>query len=234
MDRIIGDQIVDEEQFELLLNIAKNEFKDGAVPAIRQWYENDELGIIIVEGRQGWGKSVYALLVLANIYNTWNWSELKKYIVYKPDEIKSRFKKKRKREPLLVWDDAGNWLNSKDYQKKAVKGACRYFQVARSHWGCIMLTTVDSSNIVTDIRNMKGRYLIQVWKSEDATHLTRRIGRVYLKWKSPDKTRSGEEEIHRETFYLKDMPKDLYSKYKMYRDSFSNSTLNDLNDEDDV
>jgi len=232
MDRIIGDEIVNEEQFEELLQIAKSEFEGGTVNAINEWYKNDELGIILIEGRQGWGKSVFALMALANIYGTWNWSELKKYIVYQPDEIVSRFKGKRKREPLLVWDDAGNWLNSKDYQKKAVKGACRYFQVARSDWGCIMLTTVDSSNVVTDIRNLKGRYLIQIWKSEDKTHVTRRVGRVYLKWKSPDKTRAGEEEIHRESFYLKDMPKDLYTKYKEYRDSYARMTISDLNIEE--
>ena len=117
------------------------------------------------------------MLVASEVYKTNNWNDLKKYYVYEPDDLLKRIKKKKTKSPLLVWDDAGNWLHSQDYQKKRVVETCKYFQVARPHWGCIMLTTVDAEDIVSRIRNMNNRILIQVMKNSSKREPDRRAAR---------------------------------------------------------
>ena len=234
MDKLVGDDIYTDSEYDDLIESSINEFRNGTVEAINNWYKNDEFGVIIVEGRQGWGKSCFALLVARHVYDTWKWDVLKRYFAYEPNEFIRRIRFKKKRHPLLVWDDAGNWLNSKDYNTRRVKNACRYFQVARSHWGCILLTCVDAEHIVTDIRNTRGRYMVQIMKSEDETHKTRRVARVFIRWKSPDKTRKGEDEIHREIFYLKDINPITYSNYNTYRTSFANLSIKNMQVDDSI
>ena len=205
-----------------------NEFENGVVEAIRNWYKNNEMRIIIVEGYQGVGKSLYSLLVASEVYNTNAWSVLKNYYVYDRAEFINIVKGKRSRSPLLVWDDAGNWLHAQDYQKKEVIDVCKYFQVARPHWGCIMLTTVDAEDIVSRIRNMKDRILIQIIRNSGKDRPDRRMAKIYARWKSPDKTRKGEETQVTENFYLHWCNSDLYNNYEIYRNSFVKKAIKEL------
>jgi len=204
------------------------ELEEGLVEAIKKWHENNELHIVIVEGYQGVGKSLYTLLVASEVYKTTSWNILKNYYVYERSEFIKTIKKKRTRSPLLVWDDAGNWLHSQDYQKKEVIDVCRYFQVARPHWSCIILTTVDAEDIVSRIRNMKERILIQVIRNSDKTHPYRRKARIFLRWKSPDKTRKGEELQINEDFYLHECDRQLYDPYEKYRNTFVHKAIKEL------
>jgi len=204
------------------------ELQSGIVEAINNWYDNNELRIIIVEGYQGVGKSLYSLLVASEVYKTNNWNKLKKYYIYDPIEFLELVKNKRKKSPLMVWDDAGNWLNSQDYNKKRVVDTCKYFQVARTHWGCILLTAVDAEDIVSRIRNMPNRILIQVIKHSSKKEPDRRTARVFTRWKSPDKTRKGESNKIDENFYLHNCNKKLYTPYEKYRNSFVRKAIKEM------
>ena len=204
------------------------ELDKGIVNAIRNWYKNNEMRIIIVEGYQGVGKSLYTLLVASQVYNTNSWVKLKQYYVYDRLEFIDLVKNKRVRSPLIVWDDAGNWLHAQDYQKKEVIDVCRYFQVARPDWGCIMLTTVDAEDIVSRIRNLKDRILIQIIKNSSKDRLDRRLAKIYVRWKSPDKTRKGEETKITEDFYLHKCDRKLYDGYEKYRNSFVKKAKKEL------
>jgi len=205
-----------------------DELKDGLVEAIRKWHKDNELRIVIVEGYQGVGKSVYSLLVASEIYETNNWNLLKKYYVYRPDEFLYSIKHKRSKSPLLVWDDAGNWLHSQDYQKKRVVETCKYFQVARPQWACILLTCVDAEDIVSRIRNMNNRILVQIMKNSSHKEPDRRLARLFTRWKSPDKTRKGEENKIDENFYLHHCPHGLYNPYEKYRNSFVRQAIKEI------
>jgi len=204
------------------------ELQNGITNAINNWYENNELRIIIVEGYQGVGKSLYSLLIASEVYKTNNWNKLKKYYVYDRDEFIRLVDRKRKKSPLLVWDDAGNWLHSQDYKKKSVINVCKYFQIARPQWGCILLTTVDAEDIVARIRNMHNRILIQVMKNSSKAQPNRRLARVFTRWKSPDKTRQGEDNKIDEEFYLHHCNHDLYNNYEKYRNSFVRKAIKEL------
>lgn len=205
-----------------------DELSDGLVAAINRWYVNNELRIVIVEGYQGVGKSLYSLLVASEVYGTSNWNELKKYYVYKPDEFLSRIQRKKKKSPLLVWDDAGNWLYAQEHNKKRISDTCKYFQVARPQWGCIMLTCVDAEDIVSRIRNMNNRILIQVMKNSSKSHPTRRLARIFTRWKTPDKSRRGEANKIDENFYLHHCTPSLYKPYEEYRNSFVRQAIREI------
>jgi len=204
------------------------ELKNGLVDAINKWYHDNELRIVIVEGYQGIGKSVYSLLVASEVYKTVNWNKLRKFYVYDPEEFLDSIRRKRSKSPLLVWDDAGNWLHSQDYQKKRVVETCKYFQVARPQWACIMLTCVDAEDIVSRIRNMNNRILIQVMKNSSKREPDRRLARLFTRWKSPDKTRKGEENKIDENFYLHNCPHSLYKPYEKYRNSFVRKAIREI------
>lgn len=198
-----------------------DELKDGLCPAIKRWYSDDELRIVIVEGTQGYGKSTYACQIAAEVYGTWQWNILKNYLAYDPEELLSRIEDKRKKSPLLIWDDAGNWLNANDYRKKWVKEASKYFQVARDDWGCMILTTVDAEDIANRIRNMNNRILVQITKrGKNVRQPYRRTARIFTKWKTPDKTRSGETNVIEERFKAR-MDDTFYGHYRVYRHGFN-------------
>jgi len=112
--------------------------------------------------------------------------------------------------------------------KAEVVNVCKYFQVARSQWGCIMLTTVDAEDIVSRIRTMKGRILIQIVRNSDKIHPNRRLARIFVRWKSPDKTRKGEETQVEENFYLHQCDTTLYNNYEVYRNSFVKKAIKEL------
>jgi hypothetical protein len=197
-----------------------DELQNGLVEAINRWYENNEMRIVIVEGYQGVGKSLYSLLIASEVYKTKSWSKLQNFYAYRRDEFLQRCNNKLKRHPLVIWDDAGNWLHTQDYRLKEVVAVCKYFQVARPDWGCIMLTCVDAEDIVSRIRNMNNRILVQIIKNSNKVQPDRRIARIYTRWKSPDKTKKGERNRIDEEFYLHYCDPKLYSPYEIYRNSF--------------
>jgi len=230
--RLFDDEKFEDEEF---FKDTCDELQNGLVSAINTWNEKKELRIVIVEGATGIGKSLYALLVASQVYNTKSWNVLKKYFVYERKEFIDIIKSKRRinglyvRKPLLVWDDAGNWLHAQDYQKKEVIDVCRYFTVARSQWSCIMLTAPDAEDIVRRIRDIKYRILVQIIKNTDKkTHQDRRMARFFIRWKSPDKTRKGEDTQIYEEFYLHECPHTLYDPYEIYRNDFVEHALKEL------
>jgi hypothetical protein len=218
-DKFDYDNALDEEEFKDICV----ELQDGLVPAINKWHEQNEMHLVIVEGFTGVGKSLYALLIASQIYNTKNWHKLKPYFVYERDDFLNTIKSKRRinglyvRKPLLVWDDAGNWLNYQDYNTKEVKDVCKYLTVAREHWSCVMLTAPDAEDIVKRIRNVKNRILIQVIKNSSKKDPYRRMARFFVRWKSPDKTKKGEDTQIYENFWLSQCDKSLYDEYRLFR-----------------
>lgn len=224
------EYFIDKEGFKDICD----DLQDGLVNAIRSWHDKNEMRLVIVEGYTGVGKSLYALLVASQIYNTRSWDKLRRCFVYHREDFVKQVKNRRRidglyvRKPLLVWDDAGNWLHAQDYQKESVKNVCKYFTVARSQWSCIMLTAPDAEDIVRRIRDVKHRILVQIIRNSGRNCEFRRMARFFVKWKSPDKTRQGEDTQITEDFYLTDCPSDLYHEYDVYRHSMVADAINEL------
>jgi len=117
--------------------------------------------------KRGVGKSVYALRILMDIYKTTDWNELRKYIVFMPqdflrilDIIVNRDKEnpyeilaKEERLPLLVWDDAGFWLNRQRWMNKFVIAVRENMNVIRTAISCIIFTAPTWSELARGIRD---------------------------------------------------------------------------------
>lgn len=195
--------------------------KSETVNKIRSWHKNDEFCPIIIEGSHGYGKTTLACLFASEIYKTWNWNFLKNYIVFNPNEFLHKIEGKKIREPVMIWDDAGFWLHSLDYQNRWVKGVGKYLQVARTDWACIIFTCIDAEDILKKVRGVHNKVLIQVTKMGSSKKDPNfRTARIFESWKTPDKTRGGEEEVYTETFQAH-MPDPFYKEYIEYRKGFT-------------
>jgi len=199
----------------------KHPSRSATVNAIREWHNNDEFRPIVVQGFHGYGKSSFASYVASEIYGTWAWSTLKEFIVFHPAEFLKKIMKIKKKHPLIIWDDAGYWLNSMDYQNKFVKAVGKYMQVARLDWACIMFTSINAKDVISKIRGIEGRWKIKVTK-KGSGQLTphRRTAITYEYWQTPDGSQFGETGLHDELFKAW-MPPAYYDGYLPYRKSFT-------------
>lgn len=196
--------------------------KSPTVNAIREYFLNDEFKAIVVCGDHGWGKSCFASFVASEIYQTWAPSTLKEYIVFKPQEFLEKICTKTIiKRPLLIWDDAGYWLNALDYQNKFVKAVGKYMQVARPDWGCVIFTSIDVDDIASKIRGIPNRLMVTITKDGCGKDTPdRRTAITFKGWKTPDRSKYGEETLWDEYFYAR-MPQNFYEWYKPYRESFT-------------
>ena len=194
------------------------------VDIINSLYDNDEFKPIIITGGHGYGKSVYAMKVAAQVLSANgnpNWSAVKDNIVFHPKEFLKLATSQRKRRPLLIWDDAGYWLNALDFNNPFVKSVGKYLQVVRSDYGCIIFTCIDVDDVLKKVRGISNSVMIKIIKDSDATKPHRRIARGYRYWKSPDGSRFGRRTIFEEHFN-KRMPDDVYNEwYRPLRNSYA-------------
>lgn len=195
--------------------------KSATVNSIRNWFKNDEFRPIVVQGLHGYGKSSFAAYVLSEIYGTWSWSFLKNFIVFHPKEFLNKILKVKKKHPLIVWDDAGYWLNNMDYNNKFVRSVGKYMQVARLDWGCIMFTSINAKDVITKIRGVEGRWKIEITKDGSSyKEPYKRTATTFQYWESKDGSQYGEEGLHDERFKAW-MPSIFYNGYYPYRKSFT-------------
>jgi len=87
---------------------------------------------------KGIGKTVYSLKCLIDIYG--DWETAKQYLVFTPEQFLN-FLKLGERIPLLVWDDAGYWLNRRYWFLPLVRSVTKIIQITRPHITSIMFTT---------------------------------------------------------------------------------------------
>lgn len=207
---------------------------------ILEWFYNDELGIVIIHGQQGYGKSTYASLACAEIYGHdldasqfyYDWGAVKSHMVWTPrqfiDLCKNKTKGHLEKERVVVWDDAAYWLNAMDYRDKFCVQASKLIEVARSRWGAIVFTCSDQRQILSKIRGIPHAYSIPIRKAPGAASRhnpdykymkDRRFARLHKSWCSEDMKKSGKKGIQGDIFYAR-MPPNFYSWYKPFRDSF--------------
>ena len=188
---------------------------------ILEWYHNDEMGIVIIHGQQGYGKSVYAALACAEIYGHdiekaeffYDWNAVKTHIVWTPRQFIDLCKKKENghivKEKVIVWDDAAYWLNAMDYRDKLCIQASKIMEVARSRWGAIVFTCSDQRQILTKIRGIPHAYSIPIRKAPGTAsrnsqyykyNKDRRFARLHKSWCSEDMKKSGKKGIEGDLF----------------------------------
>lgn len=206
-------------------------------------FYNDELVLIVIHGKQGFGKSTYASIIIAQVYSyikgkeknpdatvfEYDWKTARKYFVFKPRDFLTLSRKQNKKAPCSCVDDAGLWLNALDFNNPLVRATGKFLEVARTKWGAIMFTCSDLKQIFTKIRNMPHVYTIRITKygTGEVNQKDRRMAKIFSGWVSEDLKKSGRKTKYIDIFYA-EMPNIFYEWYKPERDKLSDQGLDEL------
>lgn len=209
---------------------------------------NDELILIVVHGKQGFGKSTYVSIVIAQVYGYINWMKenpgcepnsdtvfefdwkaARSFFAFKPRDFLTLSRRQKIKSPCCCVDDAGLWLNSMDFQHPLVKATGKFLEVARTKWGAIVFTCSDIKQVFSKIRNMPHVYSVRITKggSGKIYQKDRRIATIYSGWVSEDMKKSGRKMQAIDIFYAM-MPEVFYSWYKPERAKLADTGLDDL------
>ena len=203
---------------------------------INDLYFDDEFQpVIVYGGTLGIGKSSYSFKATAEAYGTHiengevtvtpDWRKVKEYLTFPPwDFVDKCFKmiEQNRREKVLIWDDAGLWLNSMDWNHPFVKAVIKYLNVARTNWGCIIFTTPTPNMVVKRLRGFPDRITIKIIKTGSNKKNPNKPRRAvaYRNWTSPDLKHTGVRKIWEDDFSAL-MPDDFYDWYKPIRDEYA-------------
>jgi len=203
-------------------------------------YYNDELILVVIHGKQGYGKSTYASIVLAQVYGyiynyeketqsfKYDWNKVKKHFVFQPRDFLTLSRNQTKKAPATVIDDAGLWLNNMDYHNPMVKAVGKFMEVGRTKWGAILFTCSDMAQVITKIRNMPHVYTVRIIKQGTSkTNPNRRMATIYEGWKSEDMKKAGRTTKYVDIFHAH-MPTVFYDWYKPKRDKLADKGLDEL------
>lgn len=194
-------------------------------------YDNDEFEVFIVVGKNGFGKTTYANKIIAEVYSNdglhknWNTDLFKDHMGYHPDRVLTKWEKKRKRDYVFHWDDAGVWLNALDHTDPFVKSVGKYLQTARDDWGCIIFSCIDKNDIVSKIRNFKSTIIIDITKhgaEPNSPYPSKRNNRKATAWHYWEDrfNKKGTENDWEESFNCH-VPDEFYTWYKPLRSQYT-------------
>lgn len=212
-------------------------------------YYNDELILVVIHGKQGFGKSTYAAIVIAQVYGyieekaknpeatifKYNWKKAREYFAFKPRQFLTLSRKQKTKAPCGCVDDAGLWLNAMDFNHPLVKATGKFLEVARTKWAAILFTCSDLKQIFTKIRNMPHVYTIRITKYKTGLERQkdRRMAKIFSGWVSEDLKKSGRKTKYIDIFYA-EMPgtieeeNSFYGWYKPERDKLADQGLDEL------
>jgi len=202
--------------------------------------DNDELILVVIHGKQGYGKSTYASITMSQVYGYYNynekndlyyydWKTTKDYFVFKPRDFLNLSRQQKHKAAVCCVDDAGMWLNSMDFSHPLVKATGKFLEVARTKWAAILFTCSDLNQVFSKIRNMPHVYTIRITKHGiDEMHPNRRVATIYEGWRSEDLKKSGRKTKSIDLIQNCHMPKSFYDWYKPERDKLADQGLDEL------
>ena len=199
---------------------------------INRAYYQDEFILKIVYGPLGIGKSSFAIKVGAEVYGSYE--KVKEYVVFHPRDFVEKcltMSKDRKREKLLIWDDAGLWLFYKDFNDPFVQAVLKYMNVARTNWACIILTTPTPAWVQYKLRNFPQSTTIKIIKqASDQDHKGKpRLAKAYRSWVAPDFRKRGVRLLYMEQFNAM-LPNDFFFDwYKPLREQYAVTASEKMN-----
>jgi len=107
--------------------------------------ENGFMSVMIV-GRQGVGKTTYAMRTLYRYFNG-DWDKVLESITFDPIELL----RKRKHYDVILIDDAGVHLSKYDWRNKS--DFAKFFNVIRDVTNFVIFTTPDEGDILKNVRD---------------------------------------------------------------------------------
>jgi hypothetical protein len=184
----------------------------------------------------GIGKTSYSLKTLMQLYGEYDydghliklcedWEKLKAHIVFHPQSFKQiiqHLQRTKTRIKALVWDDAGIFLASKDWQKAWAKEIVKYFQLARTYCASIILTTPSPSLILKDIRRLN---MVTINVEYAASQFSdQRRAKSYDHWYLPDLTKPRLSFRGTDRFSVR-LPDSIFNPYQEMRATYADFEL---------
>jgi len=132
--------------------------------------EMDSTVIVGIYGKPGAGKSIYAMKTALDFYG--DWDKVLSHIVFTPFDFEMAMEyleKKNKWIPLLIWDDAGPWLEllkHNPWHPLAI-GIRGIFETMRLRVGAILITMTSERSMPRGIKYNGNiyRYRVKVVKN---------------------------------------------------------------------
>jgi len=203
----------------------------GLARIISRAYRFDDFLLVIIYGPLRMGKSAYAMKVLGQVYEYYFNRPLspdlvQQYMGFHPADVVDHWCEITKRIPMYIWDDAGYWLYSMDWNDPLLKAVQKYINVIGTDMNCLMLTTPDPTWILSKLVNMPGTLRGQVMKrdgdsvSDAPSKLYARKCRGYKPYRSPDLKKTGVN-VKWDDDYSCYIPDDVYSYYRPMRENYA-------------
>jgi len=188
---------------------------------IKKSMEEDECKFFIVYGPLRYGKTAYACKTLAQLHGTWDWNILKQYIVFRPIDFIQKIKNIRKlgKQLLLVWDDAGVWLNAMKWNAPLILAITRYLDVAGTDFAGIMFTAPFPQHIIKRVRGLPDCVTVKILKVNNNPRKPR-IAKGYRMWMLPDLKKSLVQPVFEDHFSAL-MPNKFFAYYQKMRKGYT-------------
>lgn len=195
-------------------------------------YENDDFSLIIVYGNLRVGKSTYVIKSMEQAHQYLGFLKgimqpdyLKWIMGWDTEEVVESWMNVEERQPCYLWDDAGYWLHSMNWNDPLMISIQQYFNVVGTDYNTIILTTPSPKWVLSKIANMPDMFRIKVTKRDggkkDSEYVKfARRAKAYQKWESPDLKRGGVNTRMVDLFSCK-MEESLYKWYKPVRDGYA-------------
>lgn len=195
-------------------------------------YLNDDFTLIIVYGNLRVGKSTYVIKSMEQAHQYLGMlkgkmtpAHLKWIMGWETSEVVESWMLVTERQPCYLWDDAGYWLHSMNWNDPLMISVQQYFNVVGTDYNTMILTTPSPKWVLSKIANMPDMYRIKVTKRDggnrdsDYVKFARRA-KGYKRWESPDLKRGGVNVKIADNFSCK-MEEELYKWYKPVRDEYA-------------
>ncbi len=179
-------------------------------------YDYEQAFII---GKQGVGKTTYALLVMYEVYQ--DWDRVLHYTVFDPREVLPEFRealKTGKRIPVVLFDDAGFhlskylWSVDRDSQRLALT-INALFNLIRTICAATIFTSPDL-DVLKELR--KKSWIVGQPVAPSGVHQPYRIMRLYRKTIMPD-GRISVRYFAEDHYDLRAVPADVRKEYEEKR-----------------
>jgi len=198
-------------------------------------FERDDFSIIIVTGNLRKGKSSYAMKGVEQALNylypyrypnhKMTYSDYTEVMGWETEEVIDTWLDLDGRYPVYIWDDAGYWLHSMNWNDPLMISIQQYFNVVGTDYNTIILTTPSAKWVLSKIANMPEMIRVNIVKrdggiSDAPSKLYSRRGVAYEKWESPDMKRGGVNKIWTDDFSCR-LRDEVYEEYKPVRDHYA-------------
>jgi Cdc6-like AAA superfamily ATPase len=189
------------------------------------YYLNESIGLVVY-GPRGYGKTAYSVHTAAEALvprgEKPDYEEVKKWIIFTPAEFCQKILDVSSRRMILIWDDAGYWINRLFWQDRFVREALRYMTIARTQFSAMIFSTPSLRMLPSKILDLPDVYRVEITMprdsvaNPDSSHKRYRLAKAMSVWYAADMSRHGCKNQWLDRFSAL-MPNDFFAWYEPRR-----------------